>query len=75
MSELAARHPLLGAHIEMPSDGGHVWQSDVGTDVCPWLGDHKVFGQSIMPAAGFAEIALAAARAGPTQRPGARNQR
>ncbi len=61
MSELAATHPLLGAHIEMPSGGGHVWQADVGTDVCPWLGDHKVFGQPIMPAAGFAEIALAAA--------------
>ena len=61
MSELATGHPLLGAHIEMPSSGGHVWQSDVGTDVCPWLADHKVFGQSIMPAAGFAEIALAAA--------------
>ena len=61
MSELAAGHPLLGVHIEMPSGAGHVWQSDVGTDVCPWLGDHKVFGQPIMPAAGFAEIALAAA--------------
>jgi phthiocerol/phenolphthiocerol synthesis type-I polyketide synthase D len=60
MPELAAGHPLLGAHIEMPSGGGHVWQSDVGTDVCPWLADHKVFGQAIMPAAGFAEIALAA---------------
>jgi phthiocerol/phenolphthiocerol synthesis type-I polyketide synthase D len=61
MSELAVTHPLLGAHIEMPSNGDHVWQADVGTDVCPWLGDHKVFGQPIMPAAGFAEIALAAA--------------
>ena len=61
MSDLAATHPLLGAHIEMPCNGDHVWQADVGTDVCPWLGDHKVFGQPIMPAAGFAEIALAAA--------------
>jgi len=61
MSELAASHPLLGAHIKMPCNGDHVWQADVGTDVCPWLGDHKVFGQPIMPAAGFAEIALAAA--------------
>jgi phthiocerol/phenolphthiocerol synthesis type-I polyketide synthase D len=61
MSELAATHPLLGAHIEMPCNGDHVWQADVGTDVCPWLADHKVFGQPIMPAAGFAEIALAAA--------------
>ena len=61
MSELAATHPLLGAHIEMPCNGDHVWQADVGTDVCPWLADHKVVGQPIMPAAGFAEIALAAA--------------
>ncbi|KAA1251690.1 type I polyketide synthase [Mycobacterium simiae] len=60
-SELAATHPLLGAHIEMPSGGNHVWRADVGTDVSPWLGDHKVFGQPIMPAAGFAEIVLAAA--------------
>jgi phthiocerol/phenolphthiocerol synthesis type-I polyketide synthase D len=61
MAQLAASHPLLGAHIEMPRSGEHVWQSDVGTDVSPWLADHKVFGQVIMPAAGFAEIALAAA--------------
>ncbi|KZS73299.1 polyketide synthase [Mycobacterium kansasii] len=60
MSELAATHPLLGAHIQMPSGGNHVWQADVGTDVSPWLADHKVFGQPIMPAAAFAEIALAA---------------
>ena len=52
-------HPLLGAHIEMPS-GDHVWQADVGTEMIPWLADHKVHGQPIMPAAAFAEIALAA---------------
>lgn len=60
MPELAATHPLLGTHIEIPSAGGHIWQADVGTDVCPWLADHRVFGQPIMPAAAFAEIALAA---------------
>jgi phthiocerol/phenolphthiocerol synthesis type-I polyketide synthase D len=54
-------HPLLGMHVEVPSSHDHVWQADVGTDVCGWLADHKVFGQAIMPAAGFAEIALAAA--------------
>ncbi|ORX08661.1 polyketide synthase [Mycobacterium szulgai] len=54
-------HPLLGVHVEVPSSHDHVWQADVGTDVCPWLADHRVFGQSIMPAAGYAEIAAAAA--------------
>lgn len=61
MSELAVAHPLLGVHVEMPGSGDHGWQADVGTDVCPWLADHKVFGQPIMPAAAFAEIAVAAA--------------
>ena len=53
-------HPLLGVHIEMPSGRDHVWQADIGTDVMPWLADHKVQGQGVMSAAGFAEMALAA---------------
>jgi phthiocerol/phenolphthiocerol synthesis type-I polyketide synthase D len=57
---LIGAHPLLGTHVEMPSGRDHVWQADVGTDVMPWLADHKVHGQVVMPAAGFAEIALAA---------------
>ena len=61
MSDSVAAHPLLGVHIEVPSSQDHVWQADVGTEVSPWLADHKVFGQAIMPAAAFAEIALAAA--------------
>ncbi|ORV92768.1 polyketide synthase [Mycobacterium interjectum] len=61
MSDLVDAHPLLGMHIEVPSSRDHVWQADVGTQVAPWLGDHKVFDQTILPAAAFAEIALAAA--------------
>ena len=61
MSNSVASHPLLGTHIEVPSSRDHVWQADVGTDVSPWLADHKVFGQPTMPGAGFTEIALAAA--------------
>jgi phthiocerol/phenolphthiocerol synthesis type-I polyketide synthase D len=57
---LTGAHPLLGTHVEMPSGRDHVWQADVGTDVIPWLADHKVHGQVVMPAAGFAEMALAA---------------
>lgn len=60
MGELTSTHPLLGAHMELPSGRDHVWQADVGTDVCPWLADHKVGGQPILPAAAFAEIAVAA---------------
>ena len=44
----------------MPSGRDHVWQADVGTELIPWLADHKVHGQPVMPATGFAEMALAA---------------
>jgi phthiocerol/phenolphthiocerol synthesis type-I polyketide synthase D len=57
---LSGAHPLLGIHIEIPSGHDHVWQADVGTEPISWLADHKVHGQPVMPAAAFAEIALAA---------------
>ena len=44
----------------MPSGRDHVWQADIGTETMPWLADHKVHGQAVMSAAGFAEMALAA---------------
>ncbi|WP_407686788.1 type I polyketide synthase [Mycobacterium sp. HUMS_1102779] len=56
----AGSHPLLGLHVEIPSGRDHVWQADVGTGAVPWLADHRVYGQAVMPAAAFAEIALAA---------------
>jgi phthiocerol/phenolphthiocerol synthesis type-I polyketide synthase D len=52
-------HPLLGVHVELPSGRDHVWQAEIGTDTMPWLADH-MHGQSVMPVAGFAEMALAA---------------
>ena len=55
-------HPLLGVHVEVPSGRDHVWQADLGTEMMPWLADHKVNGQAVMPAAVFAEMALAAGR-------------
>ncbi|MGB3476654.1 MAG: acyltransferase domain-containing protein, partial [Mycobacterium sp.] len=57
----ADAHPLLGIHVELPSGHGHVWQADVGTDLVAWMAHHKVHGQVVMPATGFAEMALAAA--------------
>ena len=46
----------------MPLGRDHVWQADLGTEMMPWLADHKVNGQAVMPAAVFAEMALAAGR-------------
>ncbi|WP_428341141.1 SDR family NAD(P)-dependent oxidoreductase [Mycobacterium sp.] len=54
-------HPLLGAHVDLPSGREHVWQTDIGVASLPWLADHTVGGQAVVTAAGFAEMALAAA--------------
>lgn len=58
--EFTGSHPLLGMHVELPAGTGHVWQGDVGTEAHPWMDDHEVHGQAVMPGAGFAEMALAA---------------
>jgi phthiocerol/phenolphthiocerol synthesis type-I polyketide synthase D len=55
-------HPLLGVHVEMPSGREHVWQADIGTETVSWLAGHRVHGQAVMPAAGYIEMAVAAAR-------------
>ncbi|HXO13601.1 MAG TPA: SDR family NAD(P)-dependent oxidoreductase, partial [Mycobacterium sp.] len=54
-------HPLLGAHVEMPSGHEHVWQTDIGVETLPWLADHTIGARAAVSAAGFAEMALAAA--------------
>ncbi|HEY2199699.1 MAG TPA: SDR family NAD(P)-dependent oxidoreductase, partial [Mycobacterium sp.] len=54
-------HPLLGAHVEMPSGDEHVWQTDIGVETLPWLADQTIQGRAVVPVAGFAEMALAAA--------------
>ncbi len=53
-------HPLLGAHVELPSGHEHVWQTDVGVETLPWLAHHTIHGRAAISAAGFAEMALAA---------------
>ena len=52
-------HPLLGVHVEQP--GRHAFRGSVGTDAAGWLADHRVHGVVVLPAAAFAELALAAA--------------
>lgn len=52
-------HPLLGSRLrpELP-----LWESQLDTKAVPYLADHVVGGGAIMPGAGFAEMALAAAK-------------
>ncbi|BDG73934.1 hypothetical protein Rmf_38630 [Roseomonas fluvialis] len=53
-------HPLLG--IRQGPDPG-VWTAFLDTELMPWLADHRLMGEAVLPAAGMAEMALAAAAA------------
>ncbi len=56
----ATEHPLLGWRLR-PGEG--VWRNVIDVALTPWLADHKVDGAAILPAAAFAEMALAAGAA------------
>ncbi|HEY0935260.1 MAG TPA: beta-ketoacyl synthase N-terminal-like domain-containing protein, partial [Trebonia sp.] len=57
----AARHPLLGAAVDLPEAGGLVLTGRLSVTAQPWLADHVVAGQVIVPGAVLVELA---ARAG-----------
>ncbi|PWW54942.1 type I polyketide synthase [Actinokineospora spheciospongiae] len=57
-----AAHPLLGAHVELPDDGRHVWQAPLPVRRLPWLADHRAHGSGALPGTAFLELALAAGR-------------
>jgi acyl transferase domain-containing protein len=52
-------HPLLGEALESPL---HIFQGRIGVAVQPWLADHRILDLTLLPAAGFLELALAGAR-------------
>jgi len=53
-------HPLLGSQLR-PED--FLWECQLDTGLVPFLADHQVSGRTIMPGAGYVEMALSAARA------------
>ncbi|WP_308402782.1 SDR family NAD(P)-dependent oxidoreductase [Streptomyces sp. AC550_RSS872] len=52
-----AEHPLLGSRVPAPTP---LWSGPVEPARVPWLADHRVAGSVVMPATGYAEMALAA---------------
>jgi acyl transferase domain-containing protein/acyl carrier protein len=65
-------HPLLGHRVESALAETQ-FQCSIGTARVRYLGDHRVYGQAIFPAAGYLEMALRAAEELPG--PGARELR
>ncbi|HET8640600.1 MAG TPA: SDR family NAD(P)-dependent oxidoreductase [Pseudonocardiaceae bacterium] len=55
-------HPLLGEHVESSLHWGtHFWATELGADLLPYLDDHQVRGQRVLPASAYVEMALGAA--------------
>ena len=52
-------HPLLQTSVPSP---GVVWESELSAALVPWLPDHVVQGEIVLPAAAYAVSALALAR-------------
>lgn len=56
---LTIEHPLLGYRIKI---GEPTWENHLDATVVSYLADHVVSGLPVMPAAGYAEMALAVAK-------------
>ncbi|WP_405087362.1 SDR family NAD(P)-dependent oxidoreductase [Microbispora sp. NBC_01389] len=53
------RHPLLGQRLPVLDP---TWQGEIDRVRVPWVADHRAGGAAVMPATGYVEMAVAAAR-------------
>ncbi|WP_206184766.1 type I polyketide synthase [Thermoactinospora rubra] len=56
----ATGHPLLGATVTSPESGEVVLTGRLSVDGQPWLADHGVLGDLLLPGTAFVELALRA---------------
>ncbi|MFG2914538.1 SDR family NAD(P)-dependent oxidoreductase [Kitasatospora sp. NPDC048298] len=56
----ASGHPLLGAFVELPDSDELVCTGRLSLATHPWLADHAVRGEVLLPGAAFVELALEA---------------
>ncbi|RAY10624.1 hypothetical protein DPM19_34585, partial [Actinomadura craniellae] len=53
----AANHPLLGAATEL-ADGGHLFTGRLSLTTHPWLADHTIAANVVVPGAALVELAI-----------------
>lgn len=54
-------HPMLRRHLQLATEPStHIWESELGPDTLPYLGDHRVQGKMILAAAAYLELLLSA---------------
>ncbi len=60
LADALAEHPLLGVRVGQEPG---VWTNTLDTLVAPWLADHRLGADAVLPAAAMLDMALAAGRA------------
>lgn len=58
-----ADHPLLGALVELPDTATRVWTGLLSLRTHPWLADHDIAGNVLLPGTAYVDIALYAGTA------------
>ncbi|MFJ5920920.1 SDR family NAD(P)-dependent oxidoreductase [Streptomyces ardesiacus] len=53
-------HPLLGAAVVAPETGGITLTGRLALGTAPWLADHQVLGNVVLPGTAFVELAIQA---------------
>ncbi|MGP9017961.1 SDR family NAD(P)-dependent oxidoreductase [Streptomyces sp. BR1] len=56
----AAHHPLLGAAVALADGDGFLFTGRLSLDTHPWLADHAVMGNVLLPGTAFVELAIRA---------------
>ncbi|MQY15477.1 Acyl carrier protein [Streptomyces sp. RB5] len=60
LGQQAAGHPLIGAVVHSPENGTLTLTGRLAVDTHPWLGDHAVFDEVLLPGTAYVEMALRA---------------
>ncbi|MFJ9953670.1 beta-ketoacyl synthase N-terminal-like domain-containing protein, partial [Kitasatospora sp. NPDC091207] len=60
VGQLPAGHPLLGATVQLAGDDGLLMTGRLSLSTHPWLADHAVRGQVLVPGTAFVDMALRA---------------
>jgi acyl transferase domain-containing protein/acyl carrier protein len=58
LGQTSIEHPLLGAALALPEDGGWLFTGSISPGAEPWLADHAAMGMTLLPATAFVELAL-----------------
>jgi acyl transferase domain-containing protein/acyl carrier protein len=58
IGQIPAEHPLLGAEVALAREGGLLFTGRLSLQDHPWLSDHAVMGNVLLPATVFLELAL-----------------